>query len=93
MALVLQQENEILQDVGSESSGPEFPLGFEGVNKVPLDLMFVEVQMGSETPTKERVCNHTKNRVYVHEGFVGSSSDYVKRIPQTPLLESNFSPS
>ena len=33
-----------MQDVGSESSGPKFPPGFECVNKVPLDLMFVEVQ-------------------------------------------------
>ena len=69
LALVSQQENQILQDVSSKSSGPEIPPRFEGVNK-PLDLTIVEVQMRSDTPFEERVCGHTESRVYTHEGSI-----------------------
>ena len=96
MAYVSQQENESLQDVGSESSGQEIPLWFEGVNKVniisPFDLMFVEVQTGSESPFEEKVSYHTENGVYAHKGSIGSSSNCVERVLKTPLLEINISP-
>ena len=33
-----------------------------------------------------------KSGAYAHEGSVGSSSNWVERVPQTPLLEAKISP-